>query len=92
LIAAEGQFGMWELKVTRANAVRISPHQIAFAESHKNYSVWFLVCAATPGGESIYAYHARDVMELARIGLKHTPELQITPPDWLPLLDLINPA
>ena len=83
---------MWELKVTHANAVRISPHQIAFAESHKDYSVWFLVCASTSTGESIYAYHARDVLELARIGLKHPPHIEITPPDWVQLFDLINPA
>ena len=91
LVAANGSFGMWELKVCTANAVRLSPHQISFAETHKDYPVWFLVCAATNDGEAIYAYPAASVSELSRIGLKHPPSLKITPPDWLPLLDLICP-
>ena len=89
MIAAEGQFAMWELKVTHANAVRISPHQIAFAESHKKYPVWFLVCCANPEGETIKAYHASSVRQLAKLGVKYPAQLEITPPDWTPLLDLI---
>ena len=66
-------------------------HQISFAETHKEYPVWVLVCAATNDGEAIYAYPAASVSELSRIGLKHPPSLKITPPDWLPLFNLICP-
>ena len=91
LIAVDGAFGMWELKVTHANAVRISPHQISFAESHRQYPVWFLVCVVDPVGERVLAYHARDVQELARVGVKHPPQLEITPPSWDSLFALICP-
>ena len=91
LIAADGSFGMWELKVCHANAVRISPHQIAFAETHRDYPVWTIVCHVTRIGETIKAYSADQMFDLAQLGCKHTPRLEITPPDWNTLFDLIKP-
>jgi len=91
VVAANGNFAMWELKVCTANAVRISAHQIAFAETHSQYPVWMIICCNTSNGETIRVYHARDVMAVSEIGLRHPPQIEVTPPDWLPLFNLLSP-
>ena len=63
-----------ELKVTKTNKVRLSPHQIAFHVKHPD-NTFILVSRLMAGGsklfekEQVYLYRGKRIQELAACGL-----------------------
>ena len=67
-----GYFCTVELKVTKGNSIRFSPHQIAFHTRH-NQNTFIIVKAlgpCTPKSSSISMYRGSRIRELAACGLK----------------------
>ena len=67
-----GHFCTVELKVTRGNKVKFSPHQIAFHTRH-NENTFIMVKAlgpCTPNTSPISMYRGSRIRELAACGLK----------------------
>ena len=62
-----GTFFTVELKVTKSNKVRFSPHQIAFHVKHPNNS-FILVKTLTP--VSVKLYQGKSIRELVACGLE----------------------
>ena len=62
-----GHFFTVELKVTKSNKVRFSPHQIAFHEKHPQ-NTFILVQALGPG--TIKLFEGRYINDLLREGFK----------------------
>ena len=62
-----GHFFTVELKTTKANKIRFSPHQISFHERHPKNS-FILVQALGPG--TIKLFEGRYIQELVREGFK----------------------
>ena len=64
-----------ELKVTKANKIKFSPHQIAFHIRHPD-NTFILVSRLTAGGsklfekEEVYLYRGKRIQELVACGLK----------------------
>ena len=67
-----GHFCTVELKVTKGNSIRFSPHQIAFHTRH-NQNTFIIVKAlgpCTPKSSSISMYRGSRINELVTSGLK----------------------
>ena len=63
-----------ELKYTRTNAVRLSPHQVSFLSSHADGLVWLLVKKDPISAPAQYFLYRGDaVVDVAMKGLKVTP-------------------
>ena len=62
-----GTFFTVELKVTRGNKVKLSPHQLAFHVKHPNNS-FILVKTLTP--VSVKLYQGKSIRELVACGLE----------------------
>ena len=62
----KGTFFTVELKVTKTNSVRLSPHQISFHVRHPN-NTFIMVLAATLKSEKLY--DGSQVLDLAARGL-----------------------
>ena len=62
-----GHFFTLELKTTKANKIRFSPHQISFHEKHPK-NTFILVQALGPG--TIKLFEGRYIQELVREGFK----------------------
>ena len=65
-----GHFFTVELKVTRGNSVRLSPHQIAFHKLHPKNS---FIMVKHLGQRSFKLYESLWIMELDACGLKLEP-------------------
>ena len=63
-----GHFFTVELKVTKSNKVRFSPHQIAFHDQHPK-NTFILVQALGPG--TIKLFEGRFIQDLVREGFKY---------------------
>jgi hypothetical protein len=59
-----------ELKVTRGNSVRLSPHQIAFHKLHPKNT---FIMVKTRGPCSVKLYEGSRIMELVACGLRLEP-------------------
>jgi hypothetical protein len=64
---SNGHFFTVELKVTKTNKVRFSPHQISFHVKHPN-NTFILVKTQTP--ESVKLYQGKRIRDLVACGLK----------------------
>jgi len=64
---SSGHFFTVELKVTRGNSVRLSPHQIAFHVRHPNNT---FILTKHLASSDVKLYEGRDIMELVARGLK----------------------
>ena len=64
---ANGHFFTVELKVTRGNSVRLSPHQIAFHKLHPKNS---FILVKRLGPRAVKLYEGSRIMELVACGLK----------------------
>ena len=91
-----GHFCTVELKVTKGNKIRFSPHQIAFHKTRKNSPCFILVksLVQVPSKKSqIYLYPSSQLEELLTKGLE--PSF-LVPDGWLNfeqhLLNLISPV
>ena len=60
-----------ELKVTKGNKVRFSPHQIAFHVKHPKNT--FILVACTPDRGLVRLYPGHQILELVTSGLKLEP-------------------
>ena len=65
--APSGNFFTLELKATKTNKVRLSPHQIAFHVKHPN-NTFIMVEALGPG--TVKLFRGSRIMELDACGLK----------------------
>ena len=65
-----GRFFTVELKVTRSNKLRFSPHQIAFHITHPKNS---FILAKALGQRSVKLYEGKKILELVDLGLKLEP-------------------
>jgi len=66
-----GHFFTLELKVTKGNKIKFSPHQIAFHKRHSNNS-FIMVKALGPlpkKTSSVFLFHGSRISELAACGL-----------------------
>ena len=62
-----GHFFTVELKVTKSNKVRFSPHQIAFHVKHPNNT---FICIEHLGSGTVKLYEGSEVRDLVACGLK----------------------
>ena len=67
---ANGHFFTVELKVTRINSIRFSPHQISFHRLHPKNS---FILAKHRGSCAVKLYEGSRIMELDACGLKLEP-------------------
>ena len=61
-----------ELKVTKTNKIRLSPHQRAFHIKHPN-NTFILIKALTGSRKGVKLYEGKKIMELDACGLKLEP-------------------
>ena len=74
LLDQKATFHLVELKYTRTNAVRVSPHQVSFLSSHSEGPVWLLVKKdPISASAQYYLYRGDSVMEVAVAGLTVEP-------------------
>ena len=66
-----GRFFLVELKLTKVNKIRFSPHQIAFFVRHPKNSFVLVACAPDP--ELVRLYPGSRILELVASGLKLEP-------------------
>ena len=66
-----GRFFLVELKLTKVNKIRFSPHQIAFFVRHPKNS--FVLVACTPDPKLVRLYPGSRILELVTSGLKLEP-------------------
>ena len=91
MINADGKLLLLELKVCHATKVKLSPHQISFAQSHKSAPVWIVVNAGFSDREYIAVYAASQALDLAEQGVALPPKLLLYKPfDWIQFTNLIN--
>ena len=72
--APSGNFFTVELKVTKGNRIRFSPHQISFHMKH-NLNTFILV-SCSPDKGKVRLYPGSGVLELVRLGLQLEPLAQ----------------
>ena len=66
-----GRFFLVELKLTKVNKIRFSPHQIAFFVRHPKNSFVLVACAPDP--KLVRLYPGARILELVDSGLKLEP-------------------
>ena len=66
-----GRFFLVELKLTKVNKIRFSPHQIAFFVRHPKNSFVLVACAPDP--QLVRLYPGSRILELAASGLRLEP-------------------
>ena len=69
--APSGHWFLVELKLTSANKIRFSPHQIAFFVRHPKNS--FVLVAGSPDPELVRLYPGSRILELVNDGLRLEP-------------------
>ena len=69
--APSGNWFLVELKLTKVNKVRLSPHQIAFFVLHPKNS--FVLVAGSPDPKLVRLYPGSGILELVDSGLKLEP-------------------
>ena len=80
---ASGHFFTIELKTTKANKIRFSPHQISFHERHPK-NTFILVQALGPG--TIKLFEGRFIQDLVREGFKYPGACSLELEAWRLLL------
>ena len=68
---SNGHFFLVELKLTKVNKIRFSPHQIAFFVRHPKNSFVLVACAPDP--KLVRLYPGSRILELVTSGLKLEP-------------------
>ena len=69
--APSGNWFLVELKLTKVNKVRLSPHQISFFVRHPKNS--FVLVAGSPNPELVRLYPGSGILALENFGLKLEP-------------------
>tara|TARA_R110000744_G_scaffold321338_1_gene427419 strand:- start:46 stop:414 length:369 start_codon:yes stop_codon:yes gene_type:complete len=75
---ANGTFFTVELKVTRGNTVRFSPHQFSFHLSHKQ-NTFILIKALGALHKGVKLYEGKNIKELDACGLNLAPRCSNLP-------------
>ena len=65
-----GHFFTVELKVTKGNKVKFSPHQIAFHGAHPKNTFIMVQALGPRTSKHVHMFHGSRIMELAACGLK----------------------
>ena len=65
-----GHFFTVELKVTKGNKVKFSPHQIAFHVAHPKNTFIMVQALGPRTSKHVHMFHGSRIMELAACGLK----------------------
>ena len=65
-----GDFFTVELKVTKGNKVKFSPHQIAFHVAHPKNTFIMVQALGPRTSKHVHMFHGSRIMELAACGLK----------------------
>ena len=90
-----GAFHFVELKFCKANAVNLSPHQVAWLTKHKHSSSWILVKQQSKATSvpKLFLYHARQAIDVKTDGLK-TEAIFVSEKkfDWDSVFNLISPT
>ena len=68
-----GHFFTVELKVTRGNKLKFSPHQIAFHKTHPKNTFIIAEALGPRSSKLVQMYHGSRIMELEACGLKLEP-------------------
>ena len=79
----KNKFHLIELKVSKGNVVKLSPHQVAFAVKHSEANVWVLVkkLGKTARDYTVLLFKGPQIFDLAQFGLKETePFLSLSSP------------
>ena len=66
-----GRFFTVELKVTKGNKIRFSPHQISFHMKHNLNTFVLVACAPDP--QLVRLYPGSSILELVDLGIKLEP-------------------
>ena len=69
--APSGNFFTVELKVTKGNKIRFSPHQISFHVVHEKNS--FILVSCSPDRGLVRLYPGSGILELVRLGVSLEP-------------------
>jgi len=69
--APSGNFFLVELKVTKGNKIRFSPHQISFFVRHPKNT--FVLVAGSPDPKLVRLYPGSRILELVTSGIKLEP-------------------
>jgi hypothetical protein len=72
--APSGNFFTVELKVTKGNKIRFSPHQISFHVKHNLNSFILVACPLDKG--KVRLYPGSGILNLVRLGLQLEPLVQ----------------
>ena len=96
LLACDERGGLHfvELKFCKANAVNLSPHQVAWLTRHRRSSSWVLVKqqARADVKATLHLYRASQAIDLAENGLKTPAVGKFNHPfDWDAVFGLISP-
>ena len=70
-----GRFFLVELKLTKVNKIRFSPHQIAFFVRHPKNSFILVACSPDKGKARLYPGHR--ILDLVREGARLEPSVQL---------------
>lgn len=83
---------MLELKVAAPSGrVAISPHQVAFHTSHKDYPTWVLVQHGKGRTVKVLGYRGSQIIDLANKGTALPPTFEATYPiDWETIEELLG--
>ena len=79
----KNNFHLIELKVSKGNVVKLSPHQVAFAVKHSEANVWVLVkkLGKTARDYTVFLFKGPQIFDLVRFGLNKTePSLSLSAP------------
>ena len=90
---AKGRFHLIELKYTKDNSVKLSPHQVGFFRRHEHASVWLFV-RHDPRGEPsrLLLYPPESIVPISMDGIsgaKSVAEFE-DPLDWDGITDIVE--
>ena len=90
----KGEFHFVELKFCKANAVKLSPHQVSWLTRHRESSSWILAKRQPKpdARPSLHLYSASQALSVAADGLKTPSVFSCEHPfDWNEVFRLISP-
>jgi len=90
---AKGRFHLIELKYTKDNSVKLSPHQVGFFRRHEHASVWLFVRHDPKDGTPrLLLYPPEQVVPLSMGGIKGAkPVMKFEDPlDWTLITEVVE--
>ena len=90
---SKGRFHLIELKYTKNNSVRLSPHQVGFFRRHEHASVWLFVRHDPKSSTArLLLYPPKAVVPLVMDGIKDVDAYAIfeDPLDWTRITEVVE--